>query len=130
MKNINPLETEGFTVEETSFPVTVEVTHKPEESIARETGNDASKDTCDIAVAKDHVEVIEQTTGVGMNGVFVAENHAEVTEQSSNVKVNEVALTKDHVEVMEHNTEVKVMGKIDQEDGESETATYNMDDVD
>ncbi|KAK8407597.1 hypothetical protein O3P69_002271 [Scylla paramamosain] len=148
-KNINPLETEGFTIEETSLPVAVEVTLKPgkgiakeienDESkdicdvakgIAREIENDESKDICDVAVAEDHVKIIEQTTEVKVNGDFMTEDHVEVMEQNTNVKVNEDAVTEDHVEVMEPNTEEKGIGEIDQKDRESEAVTYNMDDVD
>lgn len=120
-KNINSLETDGFTVEETSLPV-AEVTFKPEESVAREIGNDESKDVCDVTVAEDHVET-------KVNGDFVAEGHVEAMEQNE-VEASEDAVPEDHVEVMEHNTEVKVIGNINEKDRESETVAYNMDDVD
>lgn len=120
-KNINSLETDGFTVEETSLPV-AEVTFKPEESVAREIGNDESKDVCDVTVAEDHVEA-------KVNGDFVAEGYVEAMEQND-VEASEDAVPEDHVEVMEHNTEVKVIGNINEKDRESETVAYNMDDVD
>ncbi|MPC15338.1 Alpha-taxilin [Portunus trituberculatus] len=104
-KNINPLENEDFTVEETNFPVTMEVALNPEESIALETENDESKDSCDVTIAKDHVEVIEQTAEVGVNGGFVGEDNVEVTEKNSNVKADQDAVTEDHIEVIEHSTE-------------------------
>ena len=69
-KETNSLESENFTVEETSFPVVTEVMIESEESSTTKIGDDESqsKDTCAVDVAEDLVKVMEQNNGEKVNG--------------------------------------------------------------
>lgn len=69
-KETSSLQTESFTVEETSLPEVVEVMLEPEENSTRKMGDDKSQseDTCAAAMGEDHVEEVKQNSEEKVNG--------------------------------------------------------------